>query len=437
MNLSKYNIFSKINDSENFFICNLLSGNADILDKSKAGEFITGIFTDQNELTEKGYLVDQKEEKILFNKKYLEFIDNREKDEIQIFFVPWYSCNFSCPYCYQDTYENIVDLPKQELINSFFEYISVEFKNRRKYVTIFGGEPLLNGPRHKNIIQSIIKESNKRNIDLAIVTNGYYLTEYINILKEGKIREIQVTLDGTKDIHDKRRILKNGDPTFDNIVKGIDSALDKGFNINLRVVIDKENIDNLPELAQFAINRNWTKNKFFKTQLGRNYELHVCQPNSKMLFTRVELYQSIYKLLLENPNIIEFHKPAFSISRFLFENGELPFPLFDSCPGCKTEWAFDYSGKIYSCTATVGKKGEELGTFFPSITRNIEIIEKWQERDVLSIDECKDCTNQLACGGGCASVAKNLSGELLSPDCRPVKELLELGISYYFEKLQV
>ena len=36
MKYSKYNIFSKIRDSENFFIINLLTGNADILDTEDA-----------------------------------------------------------------------------------------------------------------------------------------------------------------------------------------------------------------------------------------------------------------------------------------------------------------------------------------------------------------------------------------------------------------
>jgi uncharacterized protein len=40
---------------------------------------------------------------------------------------------------------------------------------------------------------------------------------------------------------------------------------------------------------------------------------------------------------------------------------------------------------------------------------------------------------QLACGGGCGSVAKNKTGNICSADCRPVKELIELGFSRYFE----
>ena len=137
-------------------------------------------------------------------------------------------------------------------------------------------------------------------------------------------------------------------------------------------------------------------------------------------------------MIEEHPEITEFHKPAFSVSKFLFDNGELPAPLFDDCTGCKTEWAFDGSGHIYACTATVGKNGEELGTFYPTVNKANDLIKLWEERDVTTIPECKSCNLQLACGGGCASIAKNRTGILASPDCRPITQLLEMGISHYF-----
>ena len=64
---------------------------------------------------------------------------------------------------------------------------------------------------------------------------------------------------------------------------------------------------------------------------------------------------------------------------------------------------------------------------------NDELIEEWEERDVLSIKECTNCPVQLACGGGCAAIAKNRTGKLHAPDCRPVEGLLELGIGLYTE----
>jgi uncharacterized protein len=431
MKPSKHNIISKIKDTDEYYIVNLLSGNADIITPAKYQEFITGVFTDSDELAQKGYLVTQQDEDSLYRSKYLDFLENRDKDEVQLFFVPWYSCNFACSYCYQDEYM----APSQPLtspqIDAFFAYIGKHFAQRKKYITIFGGEPLLPGNYHKEIIEYIINTASQKNIDIAIVTNGYSIAEYIDILKKGRIREVQITLDGTEDVHNKRRFLRDKSPTFSRISDGVDLLLKNKVAVNLRMVIDKENIGNLPDLANYAIEKGWTASPFFKTQIGRNYELHHCQKTAQKLYTRLDLYIDLYAQIRKHPQILKFHKPAFSVSKFLFENGELPEPLFDSCPACKTEWAFDYSGNIYPCTATVGKKGEELGSYYPSESLNADLVCNWEERDVLAIAECKNCALQLACGGGCGSVAKNQEGNVLKPDCRPIKELLELGIALY------
>jgi uncharacterized protein len=272
---------------------------------------------------------------------------------------------------------------------------------------------------------------------VAVVTNGYNIAEYIDLLKKASIREIQITLDGTEEVHNIRRPLKGGGSTFQRIIDGIDLLLKEQIPVNLRVVVDKDNLENLTALASFAKEKGWTENSLFKTQLGRNYELHHCQVNPDRLYDRLSLYEKLYTMIEENPVIMEFHKPAFSVSKFLWEKGELPQPLFDACPGGKTEWAFDYTGSIYACTATVGKKGEELGVFYPTVELYEDEIDLWEDRDVTAINQCKSCSVQHLCGGGCAAIAKNKTGSLHGPDCRPVKELLELGISLYFNKGEI
>ncbi|MEI7829584.1 MAG: radical SAM protein [Prolixibacteraceae bacterium] len=438
MDKSKHNIISKVSDSECYFVVNLLSGNADLLSKEEARL----LSEDEIELSENseiandfianGYLGVLNDEKKNYRNRYLDFVDQRDEEEVQLFFVPNYSCNFSCSYCYQDEYTNPNQSATPELIDAFFAYVGKEFASRRKYLTIFGGEPLLNTPHQRGLITKMVEKSNDQNMDICVVTNGYYMENYIAVLSKGKIREIQITLDGTKMIHDQRRFLKGGSPTFEPIVRGIDAALAAGFPVNLRMVIDKQNIENLPELASFAIEKGWTSHPLFKTQIGRNYELHHCQSTQDQLFTRISLFKKIFELTEKHPHILKFYKPSYSVAKYLSENGTLPDPLFDACPACKSEWAFDYTGRIYSCTATVGKEEEALGTYYPEVTKNEQLIHQWSSRDVTSIEECRNCSVQLACGGGCGSVAKNKNGSILSPDCRPVKELLEIGFRAYF-----
>ena len=214
MKYSKYNIFSKIRNSENYFIINLLTGNAEILgigEAEKLKAFMKGQVLPNDafsqELIAKGYLSEDSEENRIYRKRYLDFLDSRSNDEIQLFFVTNYSCNFACTYCYQDQYNN----PSQELntdvIDSFFNYIKNEFAGRKKYITVFGGEPLLNSLKQIAAIEYLLQKAEDEKLEISFVTNGYNLVNYINIFKN---RSIQVTLDGTEFVHDSRRFLKSG-----------------------------------------------------------------------------------------------------------------------------------------------------------------------------------------------------------------------------------
>ena len=427
---SRHNIIVPVKDSSDFFIVNPLHQSADFISAEEL-EQLQNIQDANGDFAERGYLISEVAEKKAFKMSYLDFLDMRNEDEIQLFFVPNYSCNFTCSYCYQEGYSSSESKLTREVVDAFFDYIGKEFAGRKKYITVFGGEPLLPGKNQYKIIEYIVEKSKEARLDLAFVTNGYTLASYVKLFKTASIREVQVTLDGTKSVHDSRRYMKGGQSTFDRIIDGIDACLENNISINLRMVVDRDNLINLPELARFAIEKGWTKSPLFKTQIGRNYELHVCNSSPEKLFTRAELYEHIYELIQVHTEIIEFYKPGFSIAKYIAENDELPSPLFDSCPACKTEWAFDFSGAIYSCTATVGKKGEELGTFYPAVTKNEDAISEWQDRDITTIEKCKTCDVALVCGGGCASVAKNKYGQVNTPDCRPVKELLSLGAKAY------
>ncbi len=435
MQLSRHNILTPIEGTDLSLLVNLLSGQADLLEAAHVRRLARASALEDAELIEKGYVVDPEEEQRRYRKAYLEFLQSRDSDEVQLFYVPTYACNFDCSYCYQKSYETPTARDQDDVLAAFFAYVDHAFAKRRKYVTLFGGEPLLPTEGARRVVERLVDETNRRSLDLAIVTNGNYLEKYVSLLAKGRIREIQVTLDGTAAMHDQRRHLAGGKPTFDAIVRGIDAALEQGLAINLRSVVDRDNIDSFLDLARFAIERGWADHPKLKTQIGRNYELHECQTGRERLYDRLELYKAIYVRAKEHSELLRYHRPAFSVARYLFDNGQLPSPLFDACPGTKTEWAFDYTGRIYSCTATVGKVNEALGTFYPEVHLHDDLVQPWEDRDVLAIDQCRACNLQLACGGGCGAVAKNRTGVVAGPDCRPIRELLSLGTALYAQDL--
>ena len=56
-----------------------------------------------------------------------------------------------------------------------------------------------------------------------------YTASIVTLLKEIGVKRVQITLDGSKESHDKRRILLNGEGSFNKIIDNIENY-SKGLN---------------------------------------------------------------------------------------------------------------------------------------------------------------------------------------------------------------
>jgi uncharacterized protein len=203
--------------------------------------------------------------------------------------------------------------------------------------------------------------------------------------------------------------------------------------------VDTENINDMVALAEFLDSKGWLDlpPELFKTQIGRNYELFDCYAKPQHLMTQVELWGKFASMSKAYPILSKFHRPDFKGIRHIVDTGEMYMASFDTCPACKTEWVFDLYGNIYGCTASCGREEYLLGTFWPELKPNQKAIDIWQKRDTKSISKCMDCKYDVICGGGCGVVAANQNdGDIHSPDCRPIQELIELGISHYIADIK-
>lgn len=443
---SRYTFLTDLHGSDDLLVVNLLNGSVDLLEKGEVGEFQRRFSANDWEgygnasyLLERGYLFrDSAEEEKYLRDRYEEFVEESDQTPIQLIFAVTYACNFSCSYCFQGEYNQSAAVLDRTVVDAFFNYVDRKFADEplRPYITLFGGEPLLSAPAHRRALEYYLERARNSNYETAIVTNGYTLADTVPLLvKSGAvIREIQVTLDGDAAMHDRRRRTGGGEATFDRIVAGIDLALKSGFRINLRSVVDKENVNSLPALAEFCDQKGWLDlpGDQFQTTLGRNYELHTCNRQSGPLFDRLEMWREFIRLAADHPVLKKYHTPGFHGMRHLSETGELPAPIFDGCPAAKKEWAFDVNGDIYGCTASVGVPELRLGNFLePDANVDAARTLLWRNRDVLTIPQCRDCPESLMCGGGCGVLARKNHGTVMAPDCRPVRELMGLGAVYY------
>lgn len=444
---AKNNIIVKIDTANQYAILNPISGSFDLMGQQEYDaikKFETGLLPDtalSDYLLERGYAFNSAaEQDAAIEKAYAAFKEESASAQVQLMLVPTYGCNLACTYCFQQGIDEKPALISKETVDAFFDYAQKNFSDTKQkpFVTLFGGEPLVNSPAQRSIIGYIAEKCAQAGYEIAAVTNGYDFTEYVDVLQKTKIKEIQFTLDGSRTVHDSRRATTNRKGTFDKVVAGIEAAVKNGIPVNLRSVVDLENIEDMVNLAEFLNAKGWLDlpPELFKTQIGRNYELFECSAKPQHLLSEVELWGRVSALEKKHPVLEKFHRPDFKGIRHIVDTAEMYMASFDTCPACKTEWVFDLYGNIYGCTASCGREEYLLGTYWPEVDLNTKAIETWQRRDVTAIDECKDCKYDVICGGGCGVVAANRhDGNPLNPDCRPIQELLQIGATHYKDDL--
>lgn len=161
----------------------------------------------ESALLEGGMLVeDDKDEfaELLIRNKIERFADSN----LTLTIAPTMACNFCCPYCYEKGREYIT------MSETVQDQLTSQLKEKYQHiheltVSWYGGEPLLAIETIEKLtkkIKSVLPLGCKYNADM--VTNGYKLTRRVaEKLKDMDIHYIQVTLDGSKQAHDSRRIL--------------------------------------------------------------------------------------------------------------------------------------------------------------------------------------------------------------------------------------
>ncbi len=444
MQLSRHAILADVPGREEVLLVQPLSGQAALLERpaAEALRALPGALPaalDEATLRAAGFVVDDAAaDQALLEGARAEWRSEAAKTPTQLIVVPSFGCNLACTYCYQELFDpSAGGLMAPAAVDAFFAYVERHHLGGplKPYVTLFGGEPLRDTPAHHDRIGRFLAGARRLGLQVAAVTNGHDLQAFLPALSAGPVKEVQVTLDGPRALHDRRRPHAGGRGTFDQIVAGVDGLVAAGVPVNLRVVADRDNLPALPELAEFAAGRGWLDlpASRFKTQVGRNYELFGCasRQDRGALFDRVELWAEYVRLAEAHPVLRRFHRPRFHGIGHLAETGELPAPNFDACPAAKTEWAFGPDGSVYGCTATVGHASHRLGSFFPEVTRDEAAIAQWSGRSTLTVAGCQGCALAPACGGGCAAVAWSRTGQTMETDCRPVRELYGLGARFY------
>ena len=447
MHVSNHNILLKT-PGKDTVIFNPLWGSMDILEPEEVEileKIKKGDCNQQDETVaaflEAGYVcMNEAAENAKFASEYQKFIQHVASMPENFFIIPSYACNLACVYCFQEDVEKLHEVIKEDVIDEAFAAIEA-YRNERgttgtPQITIYGGEPLLDNEKQIKAVKKILKESRKRGYKKIVVTNGVTLKKFVDMLAEHQIDEVHVTLDGCREVHDARRMMRNGEGTFDKIVKGIEAALKKGLQIHLRIIVDKNNLDYLPDLIRFLDEKEWLDNPKFRMHVGRIYECGAVSTSpykEKYYITLLDLIQ----YWAEHASQLKGVEFGFRGIDKALNTGKVPSPLFSYCPSCTNEFVFDLKGDIYPCPGGCGDLSLKVGTFYPQV-EYFDTFYKWRSRNILRIEKCQHCDVALICGGGCPLENLAEGKDIFEPACISAKSEMQIGVNIlYPQMLQV
>ena len=257
---SQFNVMVKLENGD-LIIRNLFSNTYVLIEKSMVQE-VNAILCETGEKNEKikeiligkGMLVPEEMTEYQQVDAYRRKI-SYSSENLDLTILPTDACNFKCAYCFESEGKSFMS---GETESRLIKFMDLSFKKYKTvYIQWFGGEPLL----CKNQIRRIMlkaKEFAKRDkvsLVAGITTNGYELDveTYKELCRLGLIW-IQVSIDGTKEIHNLQRPHKTNNDSFDKIIynlKNIKNLTLPGVcKIYYRITISKQTLPYIDEILQ-------------------------------------------------------------------------------------------------------------------------------------------------------------------------------------------
>lgn len=413
--------------------------NQHFLDKiEKISEVNT--FTEESieHLINRGYITTKtKDEEYAYLARIADALHKKDKILNNTFtWIVSYNCNFRCPYCFEQR-----DIKDSAIHNAFtpemvdkaykaMQKIEARKELHNKIIMLYGGEPLLK--ENKDIVSYIVNKGKKEGYKFMAITNGYDLEHFTDLLSPEDIYRVQITIDGTKEWHNQRRIHYKNNNTFDKIIDNITLALNKNTIVAIRVNTDNNNIKYFSLLKDYFEERGFMRNEKFSihsSMLDNNDSISQKEQES-LDFISVKSFFEKHKEM-DSLSFCNDHSIYTKIYNAIINKKPIPFQSI-FCASQASEYLLDPYGKIYPCWNMIGKKEFQIGDYSGEhIKWNHRMLDKWRNCDVTTSPTCKHCSYALLCGGGC--IAKKLIGK--NNNCTFFKYALQIAVNRAYERI--
>ncbi|GHT00203.1 hypothetical protein AGMMS50276_25420 [Synergistales bacterium] len=267
-------------------------------------------------------------------------------------------------------------------------------------LVFFGGEPLIDKATIYNLSKELIGICDERQITYSakIITNGFLVDdESSREMRELRIMEAQVTIDGVPETHNKRRSLRQAVAgscdTYDTILENVNLLNAHGIFVHVRFNVDRENVHAIDD--------------FVTTMAYRIHQHELVNLHLAPVMQLAERHKANQNLLTSQ----EFALHEVNFFRLCIENGfshslKSRYPSFRMCSaGNYHNYIVSPSGDLFQCVEDLSDERYAVG----NVTQNEEDIidfqainaKKWRDYSILQDETCLHCKMLPFCVSEC------------------------------------
>jgi uncharacterized protein len=325
------------------------------------------------------------------------------QDTLELILLATEDCNFRCTYCYEDFARGTMQPSVREALKRLVEKKAPHL--RQLTIGWFGGEPLYGFKAIEDLGPFFVEIAQRYSLKYFshITTNAYLLTPDIaDKLLAWKVVNYQITLDGMREQHNKKRPARDGSPTFDTIFSNLRSLKQRkeSFRVRIRVNYDRENYPYLEDLLLLLEEAFAGDPRFMVAfhAVGRwgganDADLAVCGRDEAKL-VKERLRKAAMDKGFEVPGTLRnINGPGRSV-----------------CYAARPyNFTIGADGKVMKCTVLLDKEEHNIvGQLTPDgqLSLNAENLARWVEPSFVNDTVCQKCSLLPTCQGIACPLAR-------------------------------
>lgn len=354
--------------------------------------------TDISEIEGKELYELLKEEGVIYGEPLV--IEQPFSDELTLLILDTTrACNLACKYCFVDAPTSGTHMTMEIALKSLELALDYPLCADTLTVEFSGGEPLLNFDLIRNFIPIAIEKAKNRGkkLTFTIQTNGTLLNdEIISFLVKYRVN-IGISIDGTKEFHDRNRVFSDGVGSSDVIIKNIHQLISIGCKPSILAVISSP--EQYDSVIAFAMDNNITEIRTnLVTKAGRAEGKDDFTIDYKGIAGK---FISTAKNILEGEVRIHDATLTFFLWNLLLSQPHMCFR--SPCGSGKNQISVTSDGNIYPCQGWRNIHDNPISNVLNTkdlknaLDGSVRVSEL-RTHDVRNIEVCQSCRFKAFCG---------------------------------------